>query len=150
MSSVNDAPQIYVEYALPVLGRSEHGAARLDTGVVHQDVCPAEPVTYCLIQVTNVVDTADIGLQGHDTRRTPWCRLGKERRRSSKPVAPEGLSSFKPGQGAHEVKAGEEVSRRFWVACCDAPKVFDCIEEAFDEIALGIEREVAFALNLAV
>ena len=46
--------------------------------------------------------------------------------------------------------ASEETSGSFFVACCDAPEVFDCIEEALDEIALAIEREVARALNLAV
>ena len=39
------------------------------------------------------------------------------------------------------MNACEEVSGGFFVACCDAPKVFDVIEEAFDEIALGIKRD---------
>ena len=46
--------------------------------------------------------------------------------------------------------ASKEVSGGFLVACCDAPEVFDEIEEALDEIAFGVEREVAMALNLAV
>jgi hypothetical protein len=45
------------------------------------------------------------------------------------------------------VKACEKVSCGFLAARCDAPEVFERIEEAFDKITLGIERKVAFALN---
>lgn len=46
--------------------------------------------------------------------------------------------------------ACEEVSGGFLVTRGDAPEVFDQIEEALDEIAFGIEREVARALDFAV
>lgn len=42
----------------------------------------------------------------------------------------------------------EEVSRGFFVACRNTSIVLDAIEEALDEIALGIECEVAGSLNL--
>ena len=44
----------------------------------------------------------------------------------------------------------EKVSGGFLVARCDSPEVFDQIEEALNEIAFGIEREVAMAFGLAV
>lgn len=46
--------------------------------------------------------------------------------------------------------SGEKVSGGFLIARRDASEVFDRIEEAFDEVAFGIEREVAGTLNLAV
>ena len=46
--------------------------------------------------------------------------------------------------------SGEEVSCGLFVTRGDCPEVFDGVEEAFDEIAFGIEREVAAALDLAV
>ena len=46
--------------------------------------------------------------------------------------------------------ASEKVSGGFLVARRNSPEVFDQIEEALDEIAFGIEREVAMALVLAV
>ena len=60
------------------------------------------------------------------------------------------MSSFKPRQCADEMDTCEEVSGGFFVARCNTPEVFDVIEEALDEITFGIERIVAFALNLAV
>ena len=48
------------------------------------------------------------------------------------------------------MNSGEEVSRGLFVARRDAPEVFDGVEEALDEIAFGIEREIARALNLPV
>ena len=60
------------------------------------------------------------------------------------------MSSFEPGEGACEVYPGEEIAGGFLVARCDASELFDVIEEAFDQIAFGIECEVACALNFAV
>ena len=60
------------------------------------------------------------------------------------------MSSFEPSEGAGEVYPGEEIARRFLVARCDASELFDVIEEAFDQIAFGIEREIAGSLDLAV
>ena len=60
------------------------------------------------------------------------------------------MSSFEPSQRAGEVNACEKVSGGFFVACCNASEVFDCVEEALDEIALGIECEVAVTFGLAV
>lgn len=48
------------------------------------------------------------------------------------------------------MNSSEEVSRGFFVARCYSPEVFDSIEETFDEIAFGVKREVAGALNPAV
>lgn len=60
------------------------------------------------------------------------------------------MSSFEPSEGAGEVYAGEEIARGFLIARCDASELFDVIEEAFDQIAFGIEREVACSSNFAV
>lgn len=48
------------------------------------------------------------------------------------------------------MNASEEVSGGFFIARCDASEVFDCVEEALDKIALGIERKVTFTFNQAV
>ena len=48
------------------------------------------------------------------------------------------------------MNASEEVSGGFFVARCNASEVFDCVEEALDEIAFGIECKVAFTFDLAV
>ena len=46
--------------------------------------------------------------------------------------------------------SGEEISRGFFVASCDASELFEEVEETLDEIAFGVEREVASARRLAV
>ena len=48
------------------------------------------------------------------------------------------------------MEASEEVAGSFFVACCNAREVFDGVEETFDEIALGVEREIAVTLDLAI
>ena len=48
------------------------------------------------------------------------------------------------------MESGEEISCGLLVACGDTSELLDEIEETLDEIALGIEREVAVALDLAV
>ena len=60
------------------------------------------------------------------------------------------MSSFEPDEGADEVKAAEEVASGFFVSSCDPPEMFDDIEEAFDEIAFAVEREVTWPLDLPV
>ena len=60
------------------------------------------------------------------------------------------MSSFEPSQCADKMNAREEVSGGFFVARCNASEVFDCVEEALDEIAFGIEDKVAFTFDLAV
>jgi len=48
------------------------------------------------------------------------------------------------------VDTGEEISSEFVVACGDGAKVFEFVEEALDEIAFAVEREVAIVRGLAV
>ena len=48
------------------------------------------------------------------------------------------------------MQACEEVPSGFLVAGCDASELFDEIEEALDEIAFGVEGEVAIARDLAI
>jgi hypothetical protein len=48
------------------------------------------------------------------------------------------------------VNAGEEISGEFVVACGDGAKVLEFVEEALDEIALAVEREVASPRDLAI
>ena len=48
------------------------------------------------------------------------------------------------------MEAGEEIARGFFVAGCDASELFDELKETLDEVALGIEGEVAIASDLAV
>ena len=52
--------------------------------------------------------------------------------------------------GAGELDPGEEICGEFVVAGGDCTKVFEFVEEALDEIALTIEREITIARRLAV
>ena len=46
--------------------------------------------------------------------------------------------------------AGEEIARGFFVAGCDASELFDELKETLDEVAFGVEDEVAIARDLAI
>ena len=46
--------------------------------------------------------------------------------------------------------SGEKISGKFVVACGDGAKVLEFIEEALDEIAFAVEREVAIPRDLAI
>lgn len=48
------------------------------------------------------------------------------------------------------MQAGEEIARSFFVAGGDASELFDELKETLDEIAFGVEGEVAIACDLAV
>lgn len=48
------------------------------------------------------------------------------------------------------MQAGEEIAGGFFVAGGDAAELFDKIDEAFDEVAFGVEREVAFPGGLSI
>ena len=48
------------------------------------------------------------------------------------------------------MQAGEEIARGFFIAGRDASELFDELKETLDEVALGIESEVAIASALAV
>ena len=47
------------------------------------------------------------------------------------------------------MQAREEIAGGFFVAGGDAAELFDKVEEAFDEVAFGVERKVAVARDLA-
>ena len=48
------------------------------------------------------------------------------------------------------MESSEEVTGGLLVAGCDGSELFDEVEEPLDEIAFGIEGEIAFAFDLAV
>ena len=48
------------------------------------------------------------------------------------------------------MQAGEEVARGFFVAGRDASELFDELKETLDEVAFGVQGEVAIASGLAV
>jgi hypothetical protein len=48
------------------------------------------------------------------------------------------------------MQAGEKIARGFFVAGRDASELFDELKETLDEVALGVEGEVAIASDLAV
>jgi len=60
------------------------------------------------------------------------------------------VSSFKPSERADQVQSREEVACGFLVARGDTSELLDIIEEAFDEVAFGVEREIAIARLLAI
>jgi len=63
---MNHAPKVHADNALPVLQGVEHLAARLNAGIVHQDIGAAEPLPDRLFQHRDVLDPADVGGHGHD------------------------------------------------------------------------------------
>jgi hypothetical protein len=48
------------------------------------------------------------------------------------------------------LNSGEKISGEFVVTCGDSAKVLEFVEEALDEIAFAVEREVAIAPGLAI
>jgi hypothetical protein len=48
------------------------------------------------------------------------------------------------------LNSGEEISGEFVVACGDGAKVLEFIEEALDEVAFAVEREIASTLDFAI
>ena len=48
------------------------------------------------------------------------------------------------------MQAGEEISRSFFVAGGNASELFDELKETLDEVAFGVEGEVAIAFDLAI
>jgi hypothetical protein len=48
------------------------------------------------------------------------------------------------------MKAGQKVLRGLLVARCDGPVVLDLIEEALDDVAFAVEREIAIALDFPI
>jgi len=48
------------------------------------------------------------------------------------------------------MQAGEKIARGFFVAGRDASELFDELKETLDEVALGVEGEIAIASDLTV
>ena len=51
---------------------------------------------------------------------------------------------------ADEMGSGEEVSCGLFVAGCDASEVLDDVEEPLDQIAFGVESEIAISLGRGI
>src|ERR1035437_2604284 len=75
LRTVNHAPEVHAENALPVLQRAEHLAARLYAGIVHQDIGAAEPLSHGEFQSRHSCDATDVNRRDHDTGAAAWrCR----------------------------------------------------------------------------
>ena len=48
------------------------------------------------------------------------------------------------------MKAGQKIPRGLLVARCDCSKMLDRIEEALDDVALAVEREVAITFDFSI
>ena len=48
------------------------------------------------------------------------------------------------------MKAGQIILRGLLVTSCDCSKMLDRIEEALDDVAFAVEREVAIAFDVSV
>ena len=48
------------------------------------------------------------------------------------------------------MEGGEEVSCSLLISGCDAPEVFDRVEETLDKVALPVEGKVAIPLDDAI
>ena len=62
----------------------------------------------------------------------------------------QGLSSVEQDCSGDQLDSGKEISGEFVVARGDGSEVLELIEEALDEVAFAIEREVARPLDLTV
>lgn len=60
------------------------------------------------------------------------------------------MSSVEQDHNAGELDASEEISGELVVARGDGTKVLEFVEEALDQVALAIEREITAARHLAV
>ena len=60
------------------------------------------------------------------------------------------MCSVEQDDGGGELNGGEEVSSELVVSCGDAAEVLELVEEALDEVALAVEREVAMARGDAI
>ena len=59
------------------------------------------------------------------------------------------MSSVEQNGSSDQLNSGKEISRELVVASGNAAELLNFIEETLDEVALAIEREIAFALGLA-
>src|SRR5437016_11388951 len=64
LRAIDDAPEIDAENSLPALMRAEHLAARLDAGIVQEDVGAAEARAHRAFQFRHFIAMADIDRHG--------------------------------------------------------------------------------------
>src|SRR3984893_1435837 len=62
----------------------------------------------------------------------------------------KGLSSVEKDDSREQLNCGEKICRQFVVSGRDGAKVLNLVEEALDEIALAVKREIAVPFGLAV
>ena len=74
LRTMNQTPEIDGKNALPVLQGAEHLAARLNAGVVHQDIGAAEPFSHGAFEFRHLFDAADVHRLGHDIGGAVRCR----------------------------------------------------------------------------
>ena len=60
------------------------------------------------------------------------------------------MSSIEPSEGAGEMDTCEIVARGLFVSGGDSSEVFERVEEALDEVALGVKSVVAVAFDGSV
>jgi len=60
------------------------------------------------------------------------------------------VSSVEQDDSGGELNSGEKISGQLVVARGDGSKVLEFIEEALDEVAFAVEREIANSLDLSV
>ena len=60
------------------------------------------------------------------------------------------MSSVEQDDSADQLNSGEEISGEFVVACSDATKMLEFVEEALDEVAFAVEDKVACPRCLAI
>jgi hypothetical protein len=65
-------------------------------------------------------------------------------------TADECRPSLEKDHSAGKLLGSEDLWRAYYIVCGYGPKVLELVEEAFDEVALTIERKVAAARRLAV
>ena len=136
---------------MPFTGDAETIVGDIQEFVTGERECSASDLERILATVmfTDIVDSTRSAAEMGDQQ---WRRLLDSHDRIAKQAVEKhrGVSSFEPSEGADQMRAGEEIAGSFFVTGCDASELFDELKETLDEVAFGVEGEVAIARELAI
>src|SRR5262249_14762456 len=69
LCAVHNTPEVHLEGTAPVVLRPEYGGARMDAGVVHENMHSPEPLTDFPFEIHNLLDVTHIAPLGQDRIR---------------------------------------------------------------------------------
>ena len=98
LSAVDDPPQIDAQDTLPLVLRPEHGAARLNARVIHEDMDGTEALADLEFERAEMLDPADITFDCHGGAGALRCDLRQMPHGSLQPVLADiGNADLHPG-----------------------------------------------------